>query len=50
MREANASVSCGALDNGTSRLQQALFLSVFDKPKGGTVLDAATGVLELGFA
>lgn len=48
--EPNASVSRCSLDDGASRLQQPLFLSIFDKPEGGTVLDTAAGILELGFA
>lgn len=50
MCEANTSVSSGAFDDSTARLQKALALGVFDDEEGGAVLDRATGVLEFGLS
>jgi len=48
--EANTSVSSGAFDDSTARLQEALALGVFDDEEGGAILDRATGVLEFGLS
>lgn len=50
MCKTNTSVSGGAFDDSTARLQEALALGVFDDEEGGAVLDGATGILEFGLS
>ena len=50
VREADAGVAGGALDQRAAGLQQALLLEVIEDAPGGTVLHRAAGVQELGLA
>ena len=50
VREPDACVAGGALDDGAARVEEAALFGVSHQVEGGTVLDAATWVLEFGFA
>ncbi len=50
VREADARVAGGALDDGAAGLDQPLLLGVLHDEESGAVLDAAAGLHELGLA
>lgn len=50
MRQTNTGVSGRALHNGATGLQETLLFRILDDEQRRAVLDAASGVLEFGFA